>query len=169
MSYEFGFAKYPYSEDKDFSRSDENVYFFWCGWDTVKIHDCFANAFGEAILVDEDEMQKYYEYKIKVTDLSFIEKLYHQVTANDNYNIITKLLLFDDGFAEEYINSLSIKEKANLRVAFILDNVDWEIKAIGIELFYKFCEYGYDMLSSLYEAYREMLYDGIEYVYLYGG
>ena len=169
MSYEFGFAKYPYSEDKDFSRSDENVYFFWCGWDTVNIHDYFANAFGEPILIGEDEIRKYYEYKIKVADLDFIEKIYQQVTANDNYNIITKLLLFDDEFAQEYLNSLSVKEKADLRIAFILDDVDWKILNIGVELFYRFSEDGYDMLGSLYKAYQKMIRDGVEYVYLYGG
>ena len=169
MGYEFGFAKYPYNEDKGFLHSDENVYFFWCGWDSIKIHDYFANTFGEAILVDKDETQEYYEYKIKVTDLGFIERIYQQVTANDNYNTMIKLLLFDDDFAQEYFNSLSVKEKADLRVAFILDDVDWKISNISIELFYRFYEDGYDMLGSLYKAYQKMIRDGVEYVYLYGG
>ena len=163
MSYEFGFAKYR-SNQGDYS--ERNIYFFWCGWENVELHNLFA-ALGKATLVADDEYGKYYDYKIPVEKLAFIEPLYRQVAANEHYNIIMNLCRFNDDFVEEYINDLTVREMAKLKLAFLLDDVDMYVESICVELFDKF-EYGYDMVGALYEAYQKMKKDDVEFVWLYG-
>lgn len=165
MGYDYGFNKEPYNKNVNW----ENVtnYFNGCGWDSVHLHDLFA-CLGIHRLVDADEFGEYYEYEIEVKKLAFIEELYKQVTANKYYNIILKLCRFDDNFVEDYVDNMSIQDKAELRLAFLLDNVDYVIEDICLELYDKF-EEGYDIIGGLYHAYQKMLEDGVKTVWLYGG
>lgn len=165
MSYEFGFDKEKFNEETRYT--SENNYLNWCGWDMVQIHDLFAN-FGKPHLIAEDEYKKYYDYEIEVEKLAFIEQLYRQLTANKHYNIILKLCKFDDNFVEDYVDSLSIQEKAELRLAFLLDINDYNIERLCLEFYRKF-ENGWDMVGALYQAYRNMIKDGVKTVWLYGG
>lgn len=164
MSYDYGFNREPYNEDVNW----ENVtnYFNGCGRDNIHLHDLFA-CLGTRHLVVADEFSEYYEYEIEVKKLAFIEELYKQVTANKYYNIILKLCRFNDNFVEDYVDNMSIQDKAELRLAFLLDNADYVIGDICLELYDKF-EEGYDMISAFYEAYQKMIADGTKTVWLYG-
>ena len=162
MSFEFGFAKRRYNEDNP----SLDPYFFWCGREHYDLYKAFS-LLGTPVLVAEDEYMKFYEYEIDVEKLNFIPLLFEQLYDNKHYEKIVKLCLFDDGFVQTYIDSLPIEEKADLRLAFILDHADDTINRICVELFNVF-EYGSDIITALYNAYIKMLEDGVKTVWLYG-
>ena len=165
MSFDFGFAKEKYSNDV--SWKDRVYYFSWCGRENYKLFTMLS-LLGESVLVDtEGEYLKYYEYKIDIKKLNFISKLYKQVHQNKYYEKILKLCMFNDDFVNDYVNSLSMEDKADLRLAFILDNASPIVDDICIELFDKF-ECGYYMIDALYDGYMKMIEDGVDTVWLYG-
>ena len=166
MSFSFGFAKEKYS--KDVSWEDRVYYFDWCGRENYELFTMLS-LLGESVLVDtEGKYLKYYEYKTDVKKLDFIPKLYRQVHQNKYYEKILKLCMFNDDFVNDYVNSLSIEDKADLRLAFILDNASSIVNNICIELFDKF-ECGYYMIDALYDGYMKMIEDDIKTVWIYGG
>jgi len=162
MSFEFGFAKRKYDENS----FGIDPYFFWCGREHYDLYKAFS-LLGTPILVAEDEYMKFYEYEIGVEKLNFIPSLFEQLHTNKHYEKIVKLCIFDDDFVQTYINSLSVEEKADLRLAFILDHANDTIDRICVELFDAF-EYGRDIITALYDAYMKMLEDGVKTVWLYG-
>ena len=165
MSFEFGFAKEKYSNDV--SWKDRVYYFSWCGRENYDLFKTLS-LLGEPVLVaTEGEYLKYYEYKTDIKKLDFIPKLYKQVHQNKYYEKILKLCMFNDDFVSNYVNSLSMEDKADLRLAFILDNVSPTINNICIKLFDKF-ECGYCMIDALYDGYMKMIEDGIDTVWIYG-
>lgn len=165
MSFEFGIFKENYKEDIPW---ENRVYYFsWCGRENIEIYRALCTL-GTPHISYEDGYYKEYVYEIEVSKFDFIPKLYKQVTENEQYNIIMKLCRFHDNFVDEYIDGLTVREMAELRLAFILDDVDEYTNLICIELFDKF-EYGYDMVSALYEAYKKIAADGVKTVWLYGG
>ena len=125
MSFEFGFDKRRYDE-KSFG---VDPYFFWCGREHYDLYKAFS-LLGTPVLVAEDEYMKFYEYEIDVEKLNFILSLFEQLHTNKHYERIVKLCLFDDDFVQTYIDSLPIEEKADLRLAFILDHADDTIDRI---------------------------------------
>ena len=164
MGYSWGFEKEKYAYNTPW---DERVYYFeGCGWENVNLHNLFSYL-GKKHLVFEEGYEKVYEYEIEVEKLAFIEQVYRQVTANKNYNIIIKLCYFGDDFVDDYVNALSIKEKAALRIAFLAETDNDTVIEICVELFDKF-EYGYDIVGNLYLGYQKMLEDGVKTVWLYG-
>lgn len=165
MSYEFGFKKNMYQKNEQFDEKD--YYFTACGWENTELFKKFS-FLGEKVLVEEDDRFKFYEYKINVEKLGFIEKIYEQLSKNEHYNVIMKLCRFNDSFVDQYIEDLSVREMADIRLGFLLEDADYIEDEICIELFNKF-EYGHDIIRWLHEGYQRMIKDGIKFVWLYEG
>ena len=162
MSFYFGFAKEKYSPEKE-----RKIYFEWCGRENYDLYEAFTRL-GEPELVIEGEYgNNSYDYKIDVNSLAFIETLYTQLMANQIYTTIIKLCRFEDDFVQKYIDNMSVQEETEYRLSFLVDGADSLIDDIYIELF-ESTQYGYDIITALYDGYKDMIKDGIQTVWFYG-
>ena len=165
MSFYFGFAKEKYSPEKE-----RKIYFEWCGRENYNLLLLIYEAFtrlGKPELVIEGEYYNSYDYKIDVNSLAFIETLYTQLMINQTYTTIIKLCRFKDGFVQKYIDNMSIQEETEYRLSFLIDGADILIEDICLELF-ESVQYGYDIITALYDGYKDMIKDGVQVVWFYG-
>jgi len=153
MGFEMGFVD---------PHDDNTCYWYLCGWENLDFYHDFASICGVGKNKDREG-----ETIVPVKSLDFICPLIDQLFENKIYNIYRKVFLVDQYLAQDFLEHLSIEDKIDFAIAFVLPQEYSKYQTIA-NYFYNNALDGCLIVESFKEAYDKMK-KNTNMVVLYGG